>query len=79
MGMSEDQQIEILKEMREGDIDSLRGSHSVGILNACLRLRRYFGDDIIFEIDSEPNAGTCFTIRIPLEKTKRSEGGTTDA
>lgn len=79
MGMSEQQQEEILKEMREGDIDSLRGRHSVGILNACLRLRTYFGDDIVFEIDSEPNTGTCFTIRVPLEKTRRSEGGTKHA
>lgn len=74
-GMKPADQEDILKEMREGNIESLRRRRSVGILNACLRLRRYFGDDIIFEIDSEPQAGTCITIRIPLEKIDRSTGG----
>ncbi|NLO63254.1 MAG: histidine kinase [Clostridiaceae bacterium] len=72
-GMSQKQQEEILREMREGDIESLRGRRSVGILNACLRLRKYFGDDIVFEIDSEPKAGTCITIRIPIDRMKRQE------
>ena len=72
-GMSQKQQEEILREMREGDIESLRGRRSVGILNACLRLRKYFGDDIVFEIDSAPKAGTCITIRIPIDRMKRQE------
>jgi two-component system sensor histidine kinase YesM len=79
VGMKPSDQEEILKEMREGDIESLRSRRSVGILNACLRLRKYFGENIVFEIDSEPNAGTCITIRIPLEKISRSEGGSKDA
>jgi two-component system sensor histidine kinase YesM len=78
-GMKPSDQEKILKEMREGNIESLRSQRSVGILNACLRLRRYFGDDIVFEIDSEPQAGTCITIRIPLEKISRSQGGSANA
>ncbi len=78
-GMKPSAQEEILKEMREGNMESLRSRRSVGILNACLRLRKYFGDEIIFEIDSEPNAGTCITIRIPLDKIDRTEGGSDDA
>lgn len=78
-GMNSSEQEKILKEMREGNIESLRSRRSVGILNACLRLRRYFGDDIVFEIDSEPQAGTCITIRIPLDKISRSQGGPEDA
>ncbi len=74
-GMNPADREEILKEMREGNIESLRRRRSVGILNACLRLRRYFGDDIVFEIDSEPQAGTCITIRIPLSKISRCKGG----
>ncbi|NLW89912.1 MAG: sensor histidine kinase [Clostridiaceae bacterium] len=78
-GMKPAEREEILKEMREGNIESLRHRRSVGILNACLRLRKYFGDDTVFEIDSEPQAGTCITIRIPIEKISRFNGGSEDA
>ena len=74
-GIDPAKQEELLHAMREGDIDSLRGRKSVGILNACLRLRKYFGDDILFEIDSEPKAGTCISIRIPLSRFDRQDGG----
>lgn len=65
--------------MRTGDMDSLEGRHSIGIMNACLRLRKYFSEKIIFEIDSEPNAGTCVTILIPLENIQQAKGGSDDA
>jgi two-component system sensor histidine kinase YesM len=74
-GMDETKQKEVLRDMREGDIESLRGKRSVGILNACIRLRKFFGENIIFEIDSEPKAGTCISIRIPLETMERIKGG----
>lgn len=78
-GMSYQQQEELLQVMRTGDMDSLEGRHSIGIMNACLRLRKYFSEKIIFEIDSEPNAGTCVTIRIPLENIQQAKGGSDDA
>jgi two-component system sensor histidine kinase YesM len=78
-GMTKSQQEDLLQVMRKGNMDTLEGRHSVGIMNACLRLRKYFGDEIVFEIDGEPNAGTCITIRIPLEKINRSEGGSDNA
>ena len=74
-GMDQKKQERILHDMREGDMESLREKRSVGILNACLRLRRYFGEDIIFEIDSEPKAGTCISIRIPLDRFNKAQGG----
>lgn len=78
-GMSYEQQEELLRVMRTGDMDSLEGSHSVGIMNACLRLRKYYNERIVFEIDSEPNAGTCVTIRIPVENIKQAKGGSDNA
>lgn len=78
-GMKPSDRDKILKEMREGNIESLRGRRSVGILNACLRIRKHFGDDIVFEIDSEPNMGTCITIKIPLDRIRQTEGGPNDA
>ena len=65
--------------MREGDIEELMGSRSVGIRNACLRLRRCFDESVGFDIDSEENVGTCVTIRIPTGKMKRTKELDSDA
>ena len=65
-GMSEERSAAILHEMREATFDDLRTSKSVGIINACLRLRKCFGNEIEFELDSEEGVGSCFTINIPL-------------
>ena len=78
-GINEEKCAEILKEMREGDIEKLMGSRSVGIMNACLRLRRCFEGSVEFDLDSEENVGTCVTIRIPTEKMKRAKELDSDA
>lgn len=67
-GMSEEQSAAILREMRSATFDDLRYSKSIGIINACLRLKKSFGDEVQFDVDSEEGAGSCFTIRIPINK-----------
>ena len=49
------------------DIQMLKERKSVGMLNACLRLRMQTKDHVCFEIDGEEGAGTWITIRIPME------------
>jgi len=66
-GMSEERSEQLLREMRESTFDDLRTSKSVGIINACLRLKKCFGIDVGFELDSEEGAGLCITINIPNE------------
>lgn len=66
-GMSEERCEELLNEMRNATFDDLRTSKSVGIINACLRLKKCFGIDVDFELDSEEGAGLCVTIIIPIE------------
>lgn len=78
-GISEEKCAEILGEMREGDIEKLMGSRSVGIMNACLRLRRCFEGSVEFDIESEENVGTCVTIRIPTDKMRKAKEIGSDA
>ncbi len=70
-GMSEKQQEAILHDMRSASFDDLQTSHSVGIINACLRLKKHFGEDVAFELDSEEGAGLCITITIPADRIIR--------
>ena len=73
-GMSEERCAAILGEMRDATFDDLNTSRSVGIINACLRLKKCFGDGVTFEIDSEEGAGVCITISIPTENIRYEEG-----
>ncbi len=66
-GMSEERCEALLNEMRNATFDDLRNSKSVGIINACLRLKKCFGIDVEFELDTEEDAGLCVTIVIPVE------------
>lgn len=73
-GMSEERSRAILQEMREASFDDLNTSRSVGIINACLRLKKCFGSDLGFELDSEEGAGLCITISIPIDRINSEEG-----
>ncbi|MBE6759360.1 MAG: sensor histidine kinase [Ruminococcaceae bacterium] len=73
-GMSEARCREILQEMRGASFDDLNTSKSVGIINACLRLKKCFGDDLSFDLDSEEGAGLCITISIPVGRINCEEG-----
>ena len=73
-GMSEARCRAVLQEMRGASFDDLDSAKSVGIINACLRLKKCFGDGLDFELDSEEGAGLCITISIPVTQLKCEEG-----
>ncbi len=73
-GMSEEKCAVIMEEMRRATFDDLHTSKSVGIINACLRLKKCFGSDVGFELDSEEDAGLCITITIPIDRISKKEG-----
>jgi len=56
-----------LQAIQEGQADSSEGS-GVGLHNVHERLRLYYGNGYGIEIDSEPDEGTCVTLRLPLIK-----------
>ena len=66
-GMNQQQILQIHNDMQNADIQMLKERKSVGMLNACLRLRMQTKDHVCFEIDGEEGVGTWITIRIPME------------
>ena len=66
-GMNQQQILQIQNDMQNADIQMLKERKSVGMLNACLRLRMQTKDHVCFEIDGEEGVGTWITIRIPME------------
>ncbi|WP_347996011.1 sensor histidine kinase [uncultured Eubacterium sp.] len=64
----EEQKLQLLqKNMQNVDIEMLKNKKSVGMLNACLRLKMCTENHVNFEIEGEEGAGTWITIRIPME------------
>lgn len=64
----EEQKLQQLREnMQNVDIEMLKNKKSVGMLNACLRLKMCTENHVNFEIEGEEGAGTWITIRIPME------------
>ncbi len=72
-GMEEDEARTLEERMRGASIDMLKGKGRVGVVNACLRIRMMTDDTAEFSVESEKGIGTLFAIRIPLEKTERTE------
>lgn len=90
VGMNEEQRAAMERNMREASIDLLRKCDQIGVINACLRLKMATQGRIRFDVESEENVGTTFTITIPadaLETGKLAgrnlppapEGGTSNA
>ena len=60
--------VELLREkMLNSNIETLRTNKHIGIANACLRLKMVTNQTVVFELDSEPGAGTFISIMIPEE------------
>ena len=66
-GIEEQKLQQLQKNMQNVDIEMLKNKKSVGMLNACLRLKMCTEYHVNFEIEGEEGAGTWITIRIPME------------
>lgn len=60
-----------LQEIIQGQVESVEGS-GVGLHNVHERLRLYYGDGYGLEIESEPDEGTCVTLRLPQVREEES-------
>lgn len=67
VGMDEEKIDDLREKMNEASIELLDNSTSVGIINACLRLKMVSQDEVRFEIDGEKGIGTIVQIKIPLK------------
>lgn len=63
-GMEESAAAQLCERMRDCRIDDIKENEHVGILNACLRLKRFSGERASFSLESEPGVGTFTTIRV---------------
>jgi two-component system, sensor histidine kinase YesM len=68
VGMIAEKVEQVQDWMNHADISTLRSSGQIGIINACVRLRHYFGEGIRFSLESAPEQGTTVCIsQIPRE------------
>lgn len=67
-GIDEDACRQLLEDINNVSMDTIRGRKSVGILNAALRLKMFTENRVKFEIESEKGVGTIITIKIPCEE-----------
>lgn len=65
-GMEDDYMEELRCKMEQASIESLKENSSVGIINACLRLKMVTYDNVKFELEGEKGVGTMVVIRIPI-------------
>lgn len=70
VGMEQEQVQKLEKLLNEADIDELQKSVSLGMLNACIRLKKYCGNQTKISIESEKQVGTCIIIKIPVENVR---------
>ena len=72
-GMNDDKVKEMLDDINNVSIDTIKGKKHVGMLNACLRLKMVTDKAVNFDIESEPGVGFSVIIRIPLNKLMKTE------
>ena len=73
VGMPPEQVLYLEKLLNNADISDLHNSNSLGLLNACIRLKKYCGNDTKIIIESEEQAGTCISIVIPVRNAIRDK------
>ena len=73
-GMSEEKVQEMLNDIENASIETIKARKHVGIMNACLRLKMVTEHAVKFDIESEVGVGMSVIIKIPLDKLKKQEG-----
>jgi two-component system sensor histidine kinase YesM len=66
IGMKEQKVRELEELLNKAEINDLQRTASLGMLNACIRLKKYCGSQTKIIIESEEQVGTCITIEIPV-------------
>ncbi|MDF2485225.1 MAG: histidine kinase internal region [Herbinix sp.] len=66
IGMCADKVMELEELLNRADINDLQRTASLGMLNACIRLKKYCGYQTKIMIESEEQVGTCIIIVIPI-------------
>ncbi|HHW47599.1 MAG TPA: sensor histidine kinase [Clostridiaceae bacterium] len=67
-GFSEDKRLSILEDIKKYNMRNMEESSSIGIRNVFYRLKLFFGDKILFFIDSEPYKKTEVKLIILMDE-----------
>lgn len=71
VGIEAEQASRLQDLLNAADIDNLQKSSSLGMMNACIRLKKYCGNRTKIIVESEKQVGTCIIIKIPVSDLKK--------
>ena len=71
VGIEEERRQNLEEMLNKADMDKLQGSSALGMLNACVRLKKIYGNNVKIKIESEEQVGTCIVIKIPENSRNR--------
>ena len=66
VGIPEERVTELEYQLNHATIEDLQHSKSLGMLNACIRFKKFCSENVKIQIESVVEHGTCITICIPL-------------
>ena len=65
IGLSEMERIILQKKMEDASIELLKSESSIGVINACLRLKMMTEDKVKFVLESDEGIGTLVQVILP--------------
>ena len=71
VGIEAEQACRLQELLNAADINNLQKSSSLGMMNACIRLKKYCGNRTKIIVESEKQVGTCIIIKIPVSDLKK--------
>lgn len=72
-GMDEITVAKMNESMCNCTIDDIKENEHIGIINACLRLKRISKGNVLFSLESEEGVGTFMTIKVASEYLQMKE------
>lgn len=79
VGMSEDWQRQLEEQMNHASIEMLKGRKHVGMINACLRLKKTAAGNAYFTVESEEGIGTTITAVLGEVRKDVEEGNAAES
>ncbi len=70
-GMTEEELLALQEKVEHADITDIQNAKkSIGILNSVVRMRQYYGENVVIDVNSTKDEGTEICVRLPKELKK---------